>query len=352
MPQLSKYLTVLTAINLALLHARADEKMDLAVAEMKQTLAAQGFPLEMFDHGQERIDQIQLNTTWWAFEPDMANIFQKYSPNSSTPKGHFFGADSFLSANADYEEAVMRSIWGDDHQHFQVKSVAALIYGVPAEIRRDFQSGTRLNYTKIAQHIQTELKNAGFESSIGNDFDRPGTICEVTTSYHRPPEGLSDWYREHLEWAIRIRVSETSGENRTVAAGKAFSSPRSRVVLQGYLVVMAKNRNRAIEIGPIFENSFRKNGSDPFNVFGEGWRLLALTKEGHFSSGGIQMQGSFTGRSPLLLMTNDSAAPGYIAPIQLKLANSLLADATLSFESASQTVASPRAAAVPAPPVP
>ena len=352
MQRLCKYLTVLTAINLAMLHARADEKMDVTVAEMKQTLAAQGFPLEMFHHDQERIDQIQLNTTWWAFEPDMANIFQKYYPNSSTPKGHFYQAASFLSTNADYEEAVMRSIWGDDHQHFEVKSSAAIVQGVPAEIRRDLQSGTRLNYTRIAQHIQTELRHAGFESSIGTDVDRPGALCEVTTEYHRPSEGLSDWYREQLAWAIRIRVSETSGENRTVAAGKAFSSPRSRVVLQGYLVVMAKNRNRAIEVGPMFENSFRKNGSDPFNVFGEGWMLRGRPVEGHGNTGGIQMSGPFTGRSPLLLMTGNSAAPGHLAPIQIKLANSLLADSTLSFESASQTVASPRPAAVPAPPVP
>lgn len=352
MNRLCKYLIVLTAINPAMLHARADEKMDAAVAEMKQTLAAQGFPLEMFDHGQERIDQIQLNTTWWAFEPDMANIFQTYYPNPSTPKGHFFGADSFLSANADYEEAVMRSIWGDDHRHFKVKSVAAAIQGVPAEIRPDFQTGTRLNYTKITQHIQTELKYAGFELSIGNDVDRLGTICEVTSAYRRPPEGLSDWYREHLAWAIRIRVSETSGENRTVAAGKAFSSLKSRVVLRGYLVVMAKDRNRAIEVGPIFENSFRKNGSDPFNVFGEGWRLMALTKEGHFASGGMEMEGPFTGRSPLLLMTNNSAAPGHIAPLQLTIANSLLADSTLHFESAGQPIARPKAPVTPAPPVP
>ena len=115
---------------------------------------------------------------------------------------------------------------------------------------------------------------------------------------------------------------------------------------------MAKDRNRAVEVGPVFENSFRKNGSEPFNVFGEGWRLIASTKEGHFSSGGIQMAGPFSRRSPLLLMTDGSAAPDFIAPLQLTIANSLLADSALSFESAEQPIARPRAVAVPAPPVP
>lgn len=352
MNQLCKCFVVLTAISLTSLDAQADEKMDAAVSEMKQTLAVQGFPLEMFEHDQDRVDQIQLNTTWWAFEPDMATVFQRYYPNSSTPKGHFWNADSFLSANADYEEAVMRAIWGDNHTHFKVVSMNATNHGVPGEIRRDFQSGTRLRATKIAEHVQTLLTNAGHESSIGNVDQQTGTICEVTTAYQRPPEGLSDWYRDHIQWAIRIRVSETSGENRTVAAGKAYNSPKSRVVLRGHLVVMAKDTNRAIEVGPVFENSFRKYGTEPFNVFGEGWRLAAALVEGHASTGGIQMVGPFFRRSPLLLMTDGSAAPGFIEPLQLTIANSLLADSTLSFESAGQAIARPKAVAVPAPPVP
>ena len=352
MQPLCKCLIVSIVISLAMPNASADEKMDAAVSEMKQTLAIQGFPLEMFDHDQERVDQIQLNTTWWAFEPEMATVFQKYYRNTSAPKGHFWRADSFLSANADYEEAVMRAIWGDNHQHYKVISSAATLAGVPGEIRRDFQAGTRLRSTKIAEHIQLLLKNGGHEAFIGNVDSQTGTICEVTTAYQRPPEGLSVWYRDHLQWAIRIRVSETSGENRTVAAGKAFHSPKSRIVLRGHLVVMAKDRNRAIEVGPIFENSFRKNGSEPFNVFGEGWRLMGATVEGHVSTGGIQMVGPFARRSPLLLMTDGSAAPDFIAPLQLTIANSLLADSALSFESAEQPIARPRAVAVPAPPVP
>lgn len=352
MKQLCKYLIVSIVISLAMSHTCADEKIDAVVAEMKQTLAVRGFPLEMFDHDQERVDQIQLNTTWWAFEPELATVFQKYYRNTSAPKGHFWRADSFLSANADYEEAVMRAIWGDNHTHLRVISVADTIYGVPGEIRRDLQSGTRLNSTKIAEHIQSLLRNAGLEASIGNVDQQTGTICEVTTAFQRPPEGLSEWYRDHLQWAIRIRVSETSGANQTVAAGMAYHSPKSRIVLRGHLVVMAKDRNRAIEVGPVFENSFRKNGSDPFNVFGEGWVLRAYTKEGHFNSGGIQMMGPFTNRSPLLLMTDGSAAPGFIEPLQLKIANSMLADSTLWFESAGQPIARPKAVAVPAPPVP
>ncbi len=174
----------------------------------------------------------------------------------------------------------------------------------------------------------------------------------VTTDFRRPPEGLRDWYRDNLQWSIRIRVSETSGEHQSVTAGYAYSSTKSRIVLRGFLVVMAKDKNLALEVGPIFEHSFRKNGSAAFVLTGQGWQLQAMTKEGHFSSGGIQMAGPFENRSPLLLMMHNSAAPGYVAPMHVKLANSLLADSELSFESAGQMIAHPKSVAAPAPPVP
>lgn len=321
--------------------AGADQKMDTAVADMQRELQSGGFPSDMFTQNQEQVDAIQVNTTWWAFEPEIAKAFQRQFPNQPQPKGFFWRTDTFLSTNVDFEEAVMRTVWGESHTHLELKSVAEVMQGVPSEIKREFQTGTRVAFQTIARHIQSTLKAEGLASSISVEVSNRQRLCEVTTEYRQPPQGLHDWYLKNMEWAIRIRVAETTGLNETVAAGRSFSSSKSRVVLQSYLVVRAIHQNRAIEIGPIFENSFRKNGSDSFDLLSEVMMLVARPVDGHQHSGGIKMSGVFANRSPLLLMTRDTVVPDYLAPYQLKIANSLLADPGLSFESASQSVAKP-----------
>lgn len=307
-------------VSLMTLHVSADDRMDAAVADMRSYLDQNGFPYDMFKQEQERVDSIQVNTTWWAFERGMAAVFEVHFPRPTPPSGFFFETSSFLSKDFDFEEAVMQAIWGEKHSHAQIASKAAISHGTPPEIKSEFQRGTRVQYQQLAEHIQSILEADGHHCTI-----RPGLsdMCEVSTDARHPPQGLHSWYRKHMRWALVIRVKETSGTHGTVTAGRAFSSTKSRIVQQGYVRVSSTRDNRSIEIGPIFESSFRKHGADPFDLLGQGWAFRARLADGHRPSGGIQMEGPFQGKSPLLLMTSGSQLPGYLSPHQEIIAKSL-----------------------------
>lgn len=317
-----------------------DEKMDAAVADMKSYLNQNGFPYDMFKQGQDRVDQIQVNTTWWAFESGMAAAFEVHYPRPTPSSGFFLETKSFSSKDFDFEEAVMRTMWGENHLHCASKPVYNTIYGIPPEIRSEFQLGTRIQYRKLAEHIQSVLKANGHTSDIRIG---PGQMCEVRAYVGQPPEGLHAWYREHMRWGLVIRVQETSGEHKTVDAGRSFSSTKSRIVLHGHVLVWSTRDNRSMTIGPIFENSFRKHGATPFDLFGGGMHLATDCTDDHRPSGGIDMTrpGPFQGKSPLLLMTGNSALPGYLSPHQLAIANSLLDDSNLQFTAASSPLPQP-----------
>ena len=341
--------------------ASCDEKMDAAVAEMKQVLQSANFPIDMFAQDPMSVDAVQVNTTWWAIQPDMTRAFRKYFSGSSQPVGSFYYAETFCSADEDFQKAVRLAIWGIDDKEYEFRTMAAVVQGVPAEIKKEFQNGTRLDLTGLANHIQSQFEAADVVATIDAQHVDTSKSCSVTTIYRQPPEGLHAWYRANMEWAVRIRVTETAGGETTVDAGRGFTSAKSRIVLRGYIVVRAVTQSRAIEIGPVYEQSLRKHGSDRFNLLGQGWKIVAASKPKdqaqkplqsprpsqeyavaeYQTDWGIPLGGPFIGRNPLMLMMHNSVARDYVAPFQVNIANSLLADPSLSFENAGSPTPKP-----------
>lgn len=229
-----------------------------AIEETRQVFADQGLPFNWY-HSLQRGNApgtlegeypLYLTGIWEMVEPEVTRRFCRRFQTRRSPTSEIFNG-AIGSNNAAYEEMLLLTLIGEDHQHLQHSVVRVPRYfELPNLDPKFLQRDGAVNFVAIRDayvgHFRQDATLGVNESeSTANNREE---MCRVYGNWHIPTGSPPGWAKQQLASRVEIRVEFVEG-TRTAPRMEVWGNRRLAV---GSYIQIGYRKNSSQDYSPIF----------------------------------------------------------------------------------------------------